>query len=493
MQITEITNEGLKREFAIVIAAADMEKRIAAHVDALKARIRMPGFRPGKVPTSLIRKMHGESLRGQALQEAVNETTQKVIEDKKLRPALQPNVEITKFEEDADLEYKVALEVLPEIVAPDFADLKLEKLVAEVDEPEIDQALERLAAQQKTFKPAAKGHAAEEGDALVIDFVGTLDGTAFEGGAGEDFQLELGSGAFIPGFEAQLVGAKAGEARTVTVTFPQDYPDKKLAGKAAAFEVSVREVKNPEPAKVDEDLAKNVGLESLAALRALLKERLERELAQMARANLKRRLLDALAARHDFPVPQGMVDAEFQQIWATLLNQVSEEERKNLEGNDAEKADYRRIAERRVRLGLLLAEVGQKNKVEIRQEEVNRLIAEEARRFPGQEREVFEFYRKNPSAMAQVRAPLYEDKVVDFILELAEVTERKVSRAELEAVLTEDEEAADKPAAKAGEKPAKKAAKAEKATKGEGDKEKAKKAPAKKPRAKKAENKDGEA
>ncbi|MGD8327434.1 MAG: trigger factor [Sphingomonadales bacterium] len=492
MQITEVTNEGLKREFAIKVEASELEQRMNTVVGELKDRMRLPGFRPGKVPPSLIRKMHGEAIRAQVIQEAVNENTQKLLEEKKLRPAFQPDVEVTKDEEEGDLEYKIALEILPEIKAPDFAKLKLERLVAEVADEQVDEALEKLAEQQKSFKTAAKTKKAANGDAVVIDFLGKIDGEAFEGGAGEQFQLELGSGMFIPGFEEKLVGVKTGDELEVSVPFPKDYHADELAGKDATFEVKVHEVKTVVETKVDDDLAKNLGLEDLAALRKLMVERIEREHEGMSRTNLKRRLLDALAEDADFEVPATMVDAEYQQIWNTLLQQVEEDERKDLEGDEKEQAEYRSIAERRVRLGLLLAEVGQDNKIEVQNDELNRLIMDEARRFPGQEQQVFEFYQKNPNAMAQLRAPLYEDKVVDFILELATVTDKKVSRSDLEAILTEEEEEAEKPAKKAKKPAAKKKAPAKKAEPKKAAAEKkapAKKAAAKKPAAKKTAKK----
>lgn len=491
MQINETVNEGLKREFTVLVEAGELEQRVTAELNRLRGQIRMPGFRPGKVPASLIRKLHGPAIEGQVLESTIQETTSKLLDEKALRPATQPNIEVTKFESGSDLEYKVALEVLPQIESPEFSGLELEKLVADVADEAIGDLLTRLAAQQKSFKAAAKTRKAKSGDALLIDFVGKVDGEAFEGGSAEGFQLELGSGRFIPGFEEQLEGVKSGDEIAVNVTFPEDYGAKELAGKAAVFDVTVKEVQVAEEAKVDDDLAKNLGLDDLAGLKDVLKRQIEQEQAQMSRAHLKRQLLDALAERHHFEVPQSMVEAEFQQIWQTLLSQSSEDERKELEENEGEKADYRAIAERRVRLGLLLAQVGQDNKVEVRQEEVNRLIAQEAQRFPGQEKQVFEFYRKNANAMAQLRAPLYEDKVVDFVLELAKVTEKKVDRAALEAALEADE-ARTEAAPEADKKPAPKKKAAAKAKKdGEAEGEAAEKP--KKAKAAKAKKDDGEA
>ncbi len=477
MQVTETNSDGLKREFTITVPRADIVQKLENQLESLKSRIRLPGFRPGKAPLPLLKKLHGKSLMGQVLEETINETSGKTLEERNLRPALQPQIEITKFdlEAESDLEYKMSVEIVPEIKVPDFSEIKLERLVADVPDELVDQEIERLAASRKNFVAAPDGKAAENGDVVVIDFVGKLDGEPFEGGAAEGHSLELGSGSFIPGFEEQLVGVKAGEERVITVTFPENYPAKDLAGKETTFDVKVHEVKVAEPVQVNDDLAKMFGLESLDELKKLLRERIEQDNKEMSRARLKRSLLDVLAEREQFEVPEGMVELEFQQIWRAVLadmghdpDHVHDEHCNHDHDHDHEepseemKAEYRAIADRRVRLGLLLAEVGQQNKITVPQEEVTRLIAREARRFPGQERQVFEFYQRNPQAMAQLRAPLYEDKVVDFILELVKLEDRKVTREELERAVNEDEAAPEaKPAEK---KPAKKAkAKADKA------------------------------
>lgn len=466
MQIEETKNEGLARAYVVTVPADEIEQKITAQVDDLRQKMRMPGFRPGKVPPKLIRRLHGEALRGQVMEETINETTQKLIEERELRPAGQPNFDVKENDGEGDLEYTIELEVLPEIEQPDLKAITLEKPVAKVEDTQVDEQIDKIAENQKNYTPAAKTYKAKDGDAVVIDFVGKIDGEAFEGGSAEGHQLVLGSGTFIPGFEDQLVGVKTGEEKNVEVSFPDDYGADELAGKAAVFETTVQEVKKPEAVTIDDEFAKTLGLDDLAALKKTISEQIDRENGQLTRTILKRRLLDALADQESFDVPPTMVDAEFEQIWTQLMSQVEEDEKAALEDNDTEKADYRAIAERRVRLGLLLAEIGQKNDVQVKQEEVNRLISMEAQRFPGQEQQVMEFYRNNPQAMAQLRAPLYEDKVVDFILEMVTLDETSTDRDGLDAIikaqqeedeagLTDSEQKA-KSASKAKKKPAKK-------------------------------------
>ncbi|WP_321391588.1 trigger factor [Emcibacter sp.] len=478
MQVTETNSEGLKRGYKVVISAGDIETKLNSELEKVRAQIKMPGFRPGKAPISLLKKLHGKNLMGQVLEETINSTSQNVLEEQKVRPATQPNIAIDEgYEEGKDLEYTMSLEIVPEFEIPDLSKLKLEKLVAEPAADQVKEALEGIAAQQKNYKKAAKTYKAAEGDAVLIDFLGKLDGVAFDGGAGEDFQLVLGSSAFIPGFEDQLIGVKAGDEKEVNVTFPENYQSEQLAGKPAVFEVTVKEVQKPEAAKVDDELATKLGLSDLAALEEAVKGQLSQETDSLSRTCLKRSLLDALADLVDFDVPSGMVDMEFEQIWNQLkmdMYREASEGNADLKPEEVEepgddvKEEYKAIAERRVRLGLLLSEIGQQNKVTVGQEEVTRQIAQEARRFPGQEKQVFEFYQSNPQAMAQVRAPLFEEKVVDFILEQATVAEKPVTRDDLIAKLEEDE-AAETPV-KGKKAPAKKAA--------------AKKAPAKKAAAK---------
>ena len=463
MQIAETASEGLKRAYAVTIPAKEIAARVEGEVKKIAPQVRMPGFRPGKVPANLVRKMHGAALHQDALNTAIREAMDKLVRDNKLRPAMQPEVELGEgYAEGQDAKLSVNLEVLPDIAAPDISGLKLEKLVVPVSEAEVDEAVQRIAAGQKSFTPAKKGKKAETGDQLVIDFLGKLDGEPFEGGAGQDTPLELGAGRFIPGFEEQLVGLKAGDAKTITVTFPADYPAESLKGKAATFDVTVKEVKVAGEATLDDAFAKSLGLETLDQLRGLLKGQLEQETAGLTRTQMKRALLDRLAADHDFDVPPSMVEAEFGQIWQQLEQEAANEDdpeaaRAEIE---REKDDYRSIAVRRVRLGLLLSEIGQANGVQVSPQEMEMLIQQAARQYREEDRDRFvQFIRSNALAAAQLRAPLYEDKVVDFLFDKAEVSEREVTREELQAAI-EAEEAAPVPAkaTKAKKAPAKPAA-----------------------------------
>jgi trigger factor len=443
MRIAETLNEGLKREYSVTIPAKDLNAKIDAQVANVAKQIRMPGFRPGKVPLNLVRKMHGESLRQEALQEALNEGIQKVITEQKLRPAMQPQVDVESIDEGKDVAFKVAVEVLPTIEAPKVEGIKLEKLVVEPTDEDMNQALQRLADQQKSFEPAPAKHAATTGDVVVMDFRGTVDGEAFEGGTGEGMQIELGSGRLIPGFEEQLEGAKANEQRTIKVKFPDDYNVAYLKGRDAEFEVTVTEVRTPKEMALDDTLASNLGIENLDKLKEILKDSLGNELGGLTRTHMKRKLLDHLAASYDFAVPETMVEAEFQQIWHQLEHEASHEADPEAAKAEIEKDrdEYRRIAERRVRLGLLLSEIGQANNVQVSQQEMNRLIMQEASRYPrDQQQQAVKFFQENAMAAAQLRAPLYEDKVVDFLIEKAEVTERKVTREELQAAIESEDE-----------------------------------------------------
>ena len=443
MQIAETLNEGLKREYRVHIPAATLAAKVDARAVEVAKQVRMPGFRPGKVPLNLVKKMHGPALRGEALQAAVNEGVQQLMAEHGLRPAMQPTVDLEGEDADgADVDFKVAVEVLPTIEAPRTDGLKLEKLVVEPSAAELDAALARLADQQKSFETAPAEHAAATGDAVLIDFLGTVDGVPFDGGKGEGMRIELGSGQLIPGFEDQLVGARAGEQRTVNVTFPADYNVAYLKAKAAAFAVTVNEVQTVKPMPLDDEFAKSLGLDSLDGLKEILKDQLTSELAGLTRTHMKRKLLDTLAAAHDFAVPQGMVDAEFAQIWQQLEHEAGHEADKDaaLASLETEKPEYRRIAERRVRLGLLLSEIGQAGGVVVTQAEMNRLIAQEASRYPKERDQVIKYFQENAAAAAQLRAPLYEDKVVDFLIGKAEVTERTVDRETLNAEIESDDE-----------------------------------------------------
>jgi trigger factor len=460
MQIVETTSEGLKRAYSVTIAAKDIAARIEGEVTRMAPQVRMPGFRPGKVPANLVKKMHGPALHQEALNTSVQEAVQKVLADHKLRPAMQPEIALGEgYAEGKDAELSVSLEVLPAIALPSLDGLALEKLVVAVSDAEVDEAVARIAGQQKSFSDAKKGHKAAEGDQLIIDFLGKLGGVEFDGGKAEDAALEIGAGRFIPGFEEQLTGAKAGDAKTITVTFPADYPAADLKGKDATFDITVKAVKVPGETKVDEDFAKSLGLEGLDQLKGLLRGQLEQETAGLTRTQMKRALLDLLAAGHDFEVPPSMVEAEFQQIWAQLQQEAQNEPdpAAALKEIEDEKDDYRGIAVRRVRLGLLLSEIGQANGVEVSQQEMQMLLQQAAQQYRQEDRQRFvEYVQQDAMAAAQIRAPLYEDKVVDFLFDKAEVTERTVTREELQAAI-EAEESVPAPA-KAKKAPTKKAA-----------------------------------
>lgn len=464
MQIVETVNEGLKRAYSVKILAGDIAGRIDEEVKRLAPQVRMPGFRPGKVPANLVKKMHGPAIHQDALNITIREAMDRLVAEKQLRPAMQPEVTLGEgYEQGKDAELAVSLEVLPQLTVPSLDGLKLERLVVPVSDEEVDAAVKRIADQQKSFKDAKKGKKAENGDQVLCDFVGKLDGVAFEGGSAKDQAIELGSGRLIPGFEEQLVGAKAGEERQIKVTFPEDYPAKDLAGQEATFDITVHAVKEPSETVIDEDFAKNLGLKDLDQLRTLLRGQLEQETSGLTRTQMKRQLLDILAEGHEFDVPPSMVEAEFGQIWAQLEHEASHEEDPEaaLKEIEAEKEDYRAIAVRRVRLGLLLSEIGQANGVEVTQQEMGMLIQQEAQRYRQEDRERFvEYVRSDPVAAAQLRAPLYEEKVVDFLFDKAEVTERNVTREELQAAIESEDNHVHGPGCghDHGEKPAKKAA-----------------------------------
>ena len=443
MRIAETLNEGLKREYSVTIPAKDLNAKIDAQVANVAKQIRMPGFRPGKVPLNLVKKMHGASLRQEALQEALNDGIQKVIAEQKLRPAMQPQVDVESIEEGKDISFKVAVEVLPTIDTPAVDGIKLEKLIVDPTDDDMTSALQRLADQQKSFDAAPAKYAAKGGDVVVMDFVGTVDGEAFEGGTGEGMQIELGSGRLIPGFEEQLEGVKANDQRTIKVTFPDDYNVAYLKGRGAEFAVTVNEIRTPKPVVLDDSLASNLGIENLEKLKEILKDSLGNELSGLTRTHMKRKLLDHLAASHDFAVPETMVEAEFNQIWQQLEHEAGHEA--DVEAAKAEiekdRDEYRRIAERRVRLGLLLSEIGQANDIQVSQQEMNRLIMQEASKYPrDQQQQAVKFFQENAMAAAQLRAPLYEEKVVDFLIDKADITERKVSRDELQSAIESEDE-----------------------------------------------------
>jgi trigger factor len=480
MEVTETSADGLKREFRIVVPAGELEDKVVSRLDELGRTIRLPGFRPGKVPMQILRRRYGPSVLGEVVESTVQGSSESTIREHNLRPALPPRVDIVSFSEGADLEYKMLVEVLPDIPEPNFADLGIERLIVEVPEESVDAAIARLAEQQRKAERVERP--VQSGDIIVVDVEGRVGDREIPGASGKDRPIVLGSGSFIPGFEEQLIGAATGEHRTVRVTFPEDYAAE-LAGQEAEFEVDVKEVRERAPVAIDDELGKAVGLESLAELRREVQQQMERDYAVASRLRLKRALLDKLAERYDFPVPPGMVELEFNNIWAQFQAERERQPEPYGDGDSASapvsgeapsaeaadaptaaqapdaapaagtgeapnteaeaglaadeeslKAEYQKIAERRVRLGLLLAEVGRSNNITVTQEEINQAITREVRWHPGYERQALDFYRQNPEAVANLRAPIFEDKVVDFIVELAKVDERRVTPQELLAL-----------------------------------------------------------
>jgi trigger factor len=434
MQVIDKQTDGLKREFNVVVAAATIEDKVSARLTEVGQQVRLPGFRPGKVPMDLLRKRFGQSVRGEVLERTIDESTQAALSERAIKPALQPKVELVSFEDGKDLEFAVKVEVLPEIAANDFSVIELVRETAKVQDSEVEKALSNIRQEQSTTEPVGESRPLATGDVAVVDFVGRIDGNPFDGGTAQGALVEIGSNGFIPGFEEQLIGANVGETRNLKVTFPADYPRDVLAGKEAAFEVKVNELRRRLTPELDEALAKKLGMENVEAVRTRARELLQRNYDQAARLRLKRRLLDRLAESHSFPVPTGMVDAEFDIIWRQVdqAKKAGQLDAADLTKSDDElKADYRAIAERRVRLGLLLSDVGQKNNLAVQPDELSRAIAEEARRYPGQENAVMNYYQNNPQALEALRAPLFEDKVVDFIIMQAKLTEREIAAEDL--------------------------------------------------------------
>lgn len=431
MQVTELSAEGLKREYQVVVEAAEIEQRVDKRLGELKDTIKVPGFRPGKVPVTLLKKQYGRSVMGEVLEQAVNEGSQQAINDNELKPALRPKIEVTSFEDGKDLQFSMELEVLPDVPKVELKEIELTKLVAPVSDEAFGESLDNFTKRFQEYEAPEKERPSEDGDQLTIDFLGKVDGEAFEGGAADDFPLVLGSGSFIPGFEEQLIGAKKEDEIEVKVTFPEAYGAENLAGKDAVFDVKIKEIAAPKPVELTDDLAKGQGFDDVDALKTAIRESMEKEYGNASRARIKRALLDHLADAVKFEVPAGMVDLEFEAVW----KQISEELEKNPEQTDKSedelKAEYRDIAERRVRLGLVLSDIGQSNELQVEQAEINQAVLEQARRFPGQEQQVFEYFQKNPQAIEQLRAPIYEDKVVDFVIEMAKVDEKEVSVEEL--------------------------------------------------------------
>ena len=435
MQVTETLNEGLKRGYSIKLTAAELDKKVNEKLQEVQPDVEMKGFRKGKVPLALLKRQFGQRILGEAMQETIDGAMSKHFEDSGDRPALQPNIEMQngeKWKEGDDVEVSMTYEALPSIPDVDFSKIKLQKLIVKSDKAAVDEALDNLASSANDFKDRKKGSKAKDGDQVVIDFLGTVAGEAFEGGSSEDYPLVLGSNSFIPGFEEQLIGCKAGDDKNVKVTFPDDYGSKDLAGKNAEFACKVKNVKEPVPAKINDELATKFGAEDLKALKTQISERLESEYGGAARAVMKRQLLDALDKKVKFELPPSLVDAEAKQI----AHQLFHDENPDIEGHDHEEVkpskEHNKLAERRVRLGLLLAELGQKAEVEVSDAEMTQAIMAQSRQYPGQEKEFFEFIQKNQQMQQQLRAPIFEDKVVDHIFEQAAVTDKKVDKTELQ-------------------------------------------------------------
>lgn len=443
MQVTEISASGLRREYKVVLPASDLAERLQGELVGMKDKVRINGFRPGKVPLSHLKRLYGRSIMGEVVQNAVNEANRKIVEDNGLRLALEPKIDLASdqaeveraMEAEGDLAFTVAVETIPAFETGSFEDLELERTVAEITDEEIQRSVDTLAQGSKSYNPKeGEDAAAAQGDRLKIDFEGRIDDVPFDGGKGEDAPLVLGSGTFIPGFEDQLVGAKPGEERRIAVTFPADYGSAELAGKEATFDVKVREVGAPGEQKLDDDFAKTFGFDGFEQLREAIRSRMQEDFSRASRDRVKRALLDALDKRYSFELPEGLVSQEFDNIW----RQVEAEQKSTGKGfadedttEEAARAEYRRIAERRVRLGLVLAEVGEKAGIKVEDAEVGKALVELTRQYPGQEKEVWEHYTKNPSALSAIKAPLFEEKVVDHIVAQAKVTERTVSREEL--------------------------------------------------------------
>ena len=437
MQVKEMTHEGLARALQITVPSGELNARLENRLAELKTQANLPGFRPGKVPIPHLRRTYGQRLMGEIIQELVNETSRKTLEERAERPALQPEIKIvgeieSVMEAQADLVFDMAFEVIPTIKLTDFAKLNIERPIVDVDDVRINEGVAQLAESRQNFAPRGDDAEAQKGDRLTIDFVGRIDDKVFEGGSAESAHLVLGAEQFIPGFEDQLVGVKTGDTKKVAVTFPQTYGNKELAGKSAHFEVHVHEIAAPEKAEINDELATAFGLKDLAELRQRVGEQISNEYAQFSRAHMKKAMLDILETAHDFELPPAMVKAEFDQIWEQFTHE-HEQKGESLDNLDeaALQSEYQKIAERRVRTGLVLAEVGNVNKITVSDEEVNRGVMAQAQQYRGQEQQVLEYFQNNPQARAQIRAPLLEEKVIDFISEMATITDKIVSIEDL--------------------------------------------------------------
>ena len=447
MQITETLSEGLKHEFQVSVPASDLDAKADARLIDLKDKVRLNGFRPGKVPVSHLRKVYGRSVMAETIDQTIRDTNTQIFTERGYRLASEPKVTMPTEEKEveellsgkSDLTYTVAIEVVPTIKLADFKSFAIEKPVAEVGDTDISEAIQRIADQNRAFAAKGEGAKAETGDRVTVSFKGTINGEPFEGGAGENIHVVLGTGQFIPGFEDQLVGIGAGETRTIKAAFPKNYANEKLAGQQAEFDTTATAIDAPQPIEINDEFAKTLGLESLDKLKEAVRERLVAEFAGATRQRVKRTLLDRLDEAHKFEAPSSLIDEEFRLMWNSIKAEMESAGKTFADENTTEEAaseEYRKIADRRVRLGLVLSEIGEKNKITVTDDEVSRAVIERARQMPGREKEVWDYYRNNANALAQLRAPIFEDKVVDFILELASVTEKKVTREEL---LADDE------------------------------------------------------
>jgi len=451
MQVTETSAEGLKRELAVVLPASDLSARVDKRIDEIKDRVQLKGFRKGKVPPTHLRKVFGRSLMAEVVQEAVEETTRQALSDRNERPALQPKVDMPEdtaeienvIAGNADLTFKMEYEILPSFELVDFSQLELEKLVADVDDAAIDDAIKQLADRNASYAPQ-EDRAAHDGDRVTINFVGRMDGEAFDGGTADDVQVVIGQGGFIPGFEDGLTGAKAGDEKTIDATFPEDYQVEQLAGKTAQFETKVTEVASAQDVEINDEFAQSLGAENLEKLREAISTQIASEYDQVSRAKLKRTLLDKLDETHRFELPPTLVDQEFDSMWQQLNQEMEQSGRTFADDDKTEddaRKDYRELAERRVRLGLVIGEIGERGEIEVTEEELRRALFEQSRQFPGQEKMVYEYYQKTPGAIAQLRAPIFEDKVVEYIVGQATTVEKKVSVDELTQPMDDEEPA----------------------------------------------------
>ncbi|MEX2202304.1 MAG: trigger factor [Dongiaceae bacterium] len=430
MQVTETNNQGLRRDYKVVVPASQLQTEIASELAEMGKSAKIPGFRPGKIPMPVLKQRFLGNILPRVVERAVTDSSSKVMNERGLRAAGQPKIEIVSFPEEGDLEYTMSVDLFPEIQPVDFKSLELERIAVDVPDEDIEEELKRMATRQRNSEPVATPRPSQNEDVVVIDFAGKLDGEPFDGGSATDHHLALGSGSFIPGFEEQLVGKSVGDQVVVDVKFPDEYPAEHLKGKAVQFDVTIKEIRELKPVEVNEEFAKSFGQESLDAMRKTVRDHMGREYQALTRSRMKRQLLDQLAEKHSFELPAGLVDAEFEAIWRQI---EADQKAGRLDAEDKDKTEdqlrkeYRDIAERRVKLGLLLSEVGRVNNIEVSQEDLTRAVMAEARQYPGQEKQVVEYYQKQPQALAQLHAPIYEDKVVDYIIELAAVKERKLS------------------------------------------------------------------